>query len=287
MKKLLSLLLCLALCLSCAPAHAAAEPETASSGDYEYVRLPGGGAEITKYTGGAESLEIPAELDGLAVASIGAGAFADCNSLRSVTIPDGVVALGDGAFQGCEHMSFLTIPDSLVSVGANPLSGCESLTRLLLSPDNPALAVIDGVLFSKADRRLVNYPWAFTDPSWQIPQGIASIGSYAFFWNGYLTSVTIPDSVHAIEEGAFYACHRLESVVIPDGVTSIGDEAFFDCGRLTSVTIPDSVASIGEDAFSECPKLTLTVGRGSFAAQYCKDNGLLYTYPDANDWLKG
>ena len=29
----------------------------------------------------------------------------------------------------------------------------------------------------------------------------------------------------------------------------------------------------------------LTVPRGSYAEQYCKDNDLKYTCPDANDWL--
>ena len=32
--------------------------------------------------------------------------------------------------------------------------------------------------------------------------------------------------------------------------------------------------------------LKITVGRGSYAAEYCKANGLNYTYPDINDWLK-
>jgi len=45
------------------------------------------------------------------------------------------------------------------------------------------------------------------------------------------------------------------------------------------------VTSIGENAFSDCENLTLTVPRDSYAAQYCKDNNLNYTYPDSLDWL--
>ena len=83
----------------------------------------------------------------------------------------------------------------------------------------------------------------------------------------------------------FSGCNSLISITIPDSVTSIGDEAFSDCTSLTSITIPDSVTSIGDRAFYGCYSLTVTVGRDSYAAQYCKDNGLKYQYPDSTDWL--
>ena len=69
-------------------------------------------------------------------------------------------------------------------------------------------------------------------------------------------------------------------------VREIGDDAFSSCVSLTTITLPDSVTSIGVGAFSNCPSdLTLTVPRDSYACQYAIDNGLAYTYPDANDWL--
>ncbi len=70
-------------------------------------------------------------------------------------------------------------------------------------------------------------------------------------------------------------------------VTAIGEMAFYDCNSLISITIPDSVTSIGKNAFYKCSEnLILTVARGSFAAEWCKENGMNYTYPDALDWLK-
>ena len=61
-------------------------------------------------------------------------------------------------------------------------------------------------------------------------------------------------------------------------------------GKAEALTVKDTldgltVTSIGDEAFSNCPNLTLTVPRDSYAKQYCIDNNLLYTYPDALDWL--
>ena len=61
--------------------------------------------------------------------------------------------------------------------------------------------------------------------------------------------VVIPEGVTSIGDWAFYECSSLTSVTIPDGVTSIEDDAFRYCENLTSVTISDSVTSIGDWAF--------------------------------------
>ena len=93
-------------------------------------------------------------------------------------------------------------------------------------------------------------------------------------------------AVTGIGEKAFSLCLSLTSVTIPDSVTTIGESAFSSCPSLMSVTIPDSVTTIGRRAFFGCPDtLTITVSRDSYAAQYCIENNLNYTYPDYNDWL--
>ena len=95
-------------------------------------------------------------------------------------------------------------------------------------------------------------------------------------WGGNdIKSVSLPDGLTSIGNYAFWGCTSLTSVTIPDSVTSIGNSAFWGCTSLTSVTIPDSVTSIGNYAFSECTSLTaINVAEGNTA--YCSDNGALY-----------
>ncbi len=184
------------------------------------------------------------------IRGVGDWAFAYGASLTSITIPDSVTSIGERAFVGCDSLSSVTIPDSVTSIGDGTFVGCVSLSSVT------------------------------------IPDSVTSIGDSAFGECNSLTSITIPDSVTSIGDYAFISCDCLTSITIPDGVTFIGDSTFAYCNSLTSVTIPASVTSIGKDAFTGCPLLTLTVERDSFAEQYCVENGLTYTFPDALDWLK-
>jgi len=124
-----------------------------------------------------------------------------------------------------------------------------------------------------------------------IPNGVTSIGGWAFSGCAGLTSVTIPDTVTSIGYRAFSDCTGLRAIdvdslnlaytsaegvlfnktqsmlieypggktgnyTIPNRVSSLAGQAFYGCTDLTSVTIPNSVTKIGDGAFDGCTGLT-------------------------------
>ncbi len=96
-----------------------------------------------------------------------------------------------------------------------------------------------------------------------IPESVTSIGSYAFSNCANLANISIPESVTSIGSNTFFSCTNLASITIPESVTSIGTYIFRNCANLTSVTIPNSVTSIGNYLFYNCYRLTnITLGNG-------------------------
>lgn len=314
MKKLVKTALCLLLCAllslpALAEVAAASKALTngayVTSGDYTYTLLEDGSARIIDYTGDAEALTVPAELDGHLVRQIGDRAFTACFSLTSVTLPKGLTAIGEGAFQRCESLASIALPegltaigdnaffscgltsialpDSLTSMGANPFLGCSSLTAIDISPDHPVFAQADGVLYEKASGTLICYPEGKANNSFAVPEGTLSIGDDAFAGCFSLTAVAMPEGLTSIGEGAFVGCFFLRTVTLPDSLMTIGDSAFVGCFALSAVALPEGLTSIGEGAFDGCSDtLTLTVPRDSYAHQYAIDNGIPYTCSDAN-----
>ena len=134
------------------------------TGCYEYVR----------------KVNIPIEIDGKSVTSIGSSAFYDCTSLTEITIPDSVTSIRECAFYDCTSLTEITIPDSVTSIGSSAFYDCTSLTEIT------------------------------------IPDSVTSIGWRAFSYCTSLTEITIPDSVTSIRECAFYDCTSLKNVYISD-----------------------------------------------------------------------
>ena len=190
------------------------------------------------------------------VTEIGSNAFKNCDKLTEVTIPDSVTSIGIIAFGSCTSLTSITIPDSVTIIEHLAFSDCDSLTEIIISEGNTSYSSIDGVLFNRAQTRLIHHPMGKLQSSYVIPDGVTEIGNNAFENCDKLTKITIPDSVTSIESNAFYDCDGLTSITIPNSVTSIGHLAIADCNSLTEATISDSVTSIEDWAFHWCINLT-------------------------------
>ncbi len=201
------------------------------------------------------------------VTTIGDCAFRGCTTLASVTIPDSVTTIGDLAFYNCTTLASVIIPNSVTTIGKNAFSNCTSLENIIVGENNAYYLSINGVLFNKDKSKLIYYPAGMKNISYTIPDGVTTIGDYAFYNCTSLASVTIPDSVTTIENDAFSRCTSLTSVTIPDNVTTIGDYAFDRCTTLTSVIIPDGITTIGFCAFESCTSLE-TVYYGGTQAEW-------------------
>ncbi|MDE6834298.1 MAG: leucine-rich repeat domain-containing protein, partial [Ruminococcus sp.] len=107
-------------------------PIVADSGKYEALTYEKKDDTIT-ITGFDETVKdvvIPSEIYGLPVTRIGDRAFYNCNSLKSVTIPDGVTSIGKRAFFYCSSLTSVTIPDSVTSIEDDVFFGCSGLTSV-------------------------------------------------------------------------------------------------------------------------------------------------------------
>lgn len=124
----------------------------------------------------------------------------------------------------------------------NADTGCsffKKLGEVNVSTDHTTLSSKNGILYDKAQTKLISCPRALSG------------------------KVVIPDTVIKIDSEAFYGCSLIKEVVIPDRVTEIKERTFADCKALKKVVLPNNMEKMGKEAFFKMPEAYFSRFKGN------------------------
>ena len=235
---------------------------TSTHGDYEYD-----GSTLVKYRGSEADLTIPNWISKVgkdafagntslrkinlpdSVKTIDYQAFEGCSNLQEAVIPKSVRTIGPSAFSGCSSLYSVNIPEKCESIGSGAFAGCSSLSEISVDPQNVNYICIDGVLYSRDGKKLVQYLAGRPFTSYTMPNTVQEIEEYAFWGASNLNKLCISPKVDAIPEYAFTYCNGLNNVTLPSSVERINAYSFADCNNLEYINIPESVGYIDDKAF--------------------------------------
>ena len=219
--------------------------------------------------------------------TIGASAFAYCESLETITLPDNVVSLGETVFYGCYDLTTLTLSKNLESFNGAMVSSCSSLQNVSVGADGVGVnyASVNGVLYNADKTTLVMYPLGKEDAELTVESTVTAIAENAFSGNENIEKVILPEGLVEINYRAFYNCTALVEVNVPSTVQLVGEGAFYYCSSLTTVTFAQEgtdLLIISKEAFSNCAAITelsfparlFTIGKNAFYAGYNKTSAL-------------
>ena len=229
---------------------------------------------------------IPSEIDGYTVTRIGTGAFIRNAYAKKIILPDTVKKIDDLAFYACRALEEIVIPDSVKEIGYDAFANCPHLEirlgagvsdirsaafcgirRIFVSSENPDFCTIDGSLYSKDQKTLLQYTGDPRTTVFSVPDGVATLGIAAFRDCSQLEHILLPDSLKTIRWSVFENCTALQSIIIPNGVELLDGGAFSNCTGLTEVSLGIGLKAIGDYAFENCFRLE-NIRYGGTAAQW-------------------
>ena len=239
-KPILSVFLIVMILLTSLPLSIA---NAATQGDFTYT-VSNSTVSITKYSGSASEVEVPDNIDGYPVVSIGYGAFRKNTTLKKVSLPDTLDYIGGSAFEECTSLEGIVIPENVKTVSGSAFYKCSSLAEVTI-PDS-----VETIYSSSFDRT------AFYNNSENWENGVLYLGPYLLKVSQNISgNYTVREGTTVVASSAFMDCVNLVSVVFPDGVYIIGSGVFGDCHNLKNVTLPASIKRIGAGAFSTATKI--------------------------------
>ena len=229
---------------------------------------------ITPETTGGED-PAPAAYDpaGL-VTTIGDGAFMDCTSLTTITLPYFIARIGNSAFENCTALATFTTMDgadsktaALRTIGDRAFFGSTSLNNVDVNTTKGVNTIGVSAFENCGQLATINLSGVtrFVEGVFRNAKALKSVtmSANASIYVGqeaFRNCVTLSDitaRIAAVEDGAFRNCISLRAITfVSSGIEYIGSNAFNGCVLIQKVLIPSSVVAIGDSAFDGCRGIT-------------------------------
>ncbi len=202
-RRLLSIILCLIMCLSLLPTAAFAADNLVASGTaglgvtfklYQSGKLVINGIGGTMYPMNQWSFD-----DDPTYVWTADDARATRAAIKELIIEEGVIIIGEETFHDCPNLTRVSLPESMTYIYDGAFRNCSGLTAIT------------------------------------IPSGVTNIGAEAFKGCVSLTDLLFTKSVRYIGECAFQDCTKLGSVTFPAGASLINEWAFANCKALKTI----------------------------------------------------
>ena len=231
----------------------------------------------TNLVGSIESIALPSCGD-----SIPSYSFRNCESLSELVftdigavmengvlnIPGKVTSIGYMAFGNCKSILEVNIPAAAADISDSAFYGCDGLRSFTVAADNPNYSSDKwGVLFSKDGSTLIQYPASRVWPYYNVPDGVRSIGSYAFCNCQNLVNLYIPDTVNELDYSCVYGCPSTTLCVKLDS-----DAANYATSNNHRVWYIDNYTLQGIEVYALPEKTEFEVGEVDFTGLYLTAN---------------
>ncbi len=234
-----------------------------------------------------ETVVIPETIDyegaAVTVTEIGFMAFADCSTLREITLPATITSINDYAFSGASYLEKVVIPSEIEFeyFGSEVFAGTPVLGYFAENCADGEVILGKNVLLA----------YLGSEKTYTVPEEIDFIADYCFFMSG-IEEINFNETVTEILPYTFASCRNLKEINIPDSIISLGEGAFSNCANLEKVTLGDSLELFGDRVFEGTNLKEIYIGAsvidvmGAFAGCNTLENITVsedneyYTYED-------
>mgnify|MGYP005766063179 FL=1 len=195
------------------------------------------------------------------VSTIGGAAFAFNRALTTVELPS-TIQTTYSTFSLCESLTSITIPEGVTKISSRDFYRCSSLSEINADGESDVnLPSTLTAIENQAFRKCASLKGAVV-----IPDGVTVIEYLTFAACSGITQFVFEGDITYIDYAAFTGCTALGSIEIPSTVTFIEEGAFSYCTSLTEIALPSSLEYMGSNVFegAAVTSVVMPAGKGAW-----------------------
>lgn len=225
---------------------------------------------------------------------IGAEAFEDCTSLRTVSLPTTISAIGDEAFKGCtalEYVPFpylverigygvmedctavstIEVPFSATTINPRAYSGCYNATEINFYGEEPTISTSDVPSrqpFALGTEEHEAYVTVYSINNWAEEDGLEQYSNqYTHFTYRYLVLTGSDGLTYKIEKGVLYVIGSGPMTSLSNGILTVGNgmQVPLQVNNITSVILDSRITSIASNSLKGLTNIRLVTFRSTLA----------------------
>lgn len=168
--------------------------------------------------------------------------FAGNSKIKKVVMEEGVTSIGDDVFEYCNNINTVSIPSTLEKWGRMSEA---TIQKYSVADDNATYQVReDNSLYSKDGKVLIDCASNDDATSYEVPEGVEKIGSFAFDGGNSLIQLTLQGENLVLEDYALFHPY-IEFIEIKEGVKSLGKNSSVGGVIMNEIDLPSTVIDIG------------------------------------------
>lgn len=194
--------------------------------------------------------------------------------VNKVTLREGTVGIVGGLFTEFTKVQQIVIPASVISIDDEAFKNCVTLKSIKVSQDNPAYKDVDGNLYTKDGKNLIQFAPENAIESIAISKDVVSIKKYAFMGCPNLKNIIVDENNpnYSSIDGNLYSKDGKTLIAYASGKVD-------ENGAAVEFVVPDQVIRISPLAFYMSENLSkLTVNFIGASKYLSEDNRFAYIF---------
>lgn len=129
------------------------------------------------------------------------------------SIPETVTTIPDGAFSPQPYLRKISIGPALTKITEGLFAECQSLQDIDVDSANEGICSVNGVLFDKEVKTLIQYPVCHDEREYSLPNTVEALADLSMLGAKYIGQLTLPATLTKIGTYALTGCTGLTEVI--------------------------------------------------------------------------